>query len=782
MPSKRQKTRPEAMPIRSTSQIKEDDSKIIFTNLIKPWMVVSWMEKDFGIDAIIEITKPIASSKDQIVTGKRISVQLKSSTQDKFDKQTFSLSIKKEKINYWMQSFEPVLIVYIDLNTTKAYYRWVDEELIHELFSNNGDWIAQDTVSIKFDDSLQLNSKSLNNIEKYALNWKRSTRTQISSGSYFSYSNEAYEYAKRVQKLCLNYSVGSLENEVTKLTRDISSPIYTISIIGLSRAGKSTLINALLEQNISPVGKLPTTGIPITILPREENKVFVTLKEKSKIIEGDISSDILAEYSAQDRNPRNEKGVKHIRVHLINNLLERGFALCDVPGLDDADPEIKNVAKTAIFNSNAIIYVISLAGYVDGEFRINDKNIEDLNELRGKMDRVFLVFNKADRLNKDELEEVKLYINQTLEQFEILNFLAVPPIFISSSEAFERRINKKAGVDSVSQLEQILWEYLINQNKTGFRKLMSNFANEIELIKRLGNISRIRLENTDQRKSLENEISQIESAIEQLRDFIVIRRNAIYSEVNRYVIDRFDNVINHMSIELSGISKVDNLPNSKQISDYLQNEAYKILSDVYEFIQRESYSLQGEVNKWVTNKLKQVEFSLDITNNEQSLILPEINQYTGQVYSFFVQNNVAHTGIFESILITIGQAIENLFDVAVDFFTEDEKVLQRNISKILKKSRASYNLIQTQLLQNVSDYLNRLCQSVFEKTSDRTKVYLGELNHEVRKLDIPLSDFDRENHTQFIHELEILEMEINSQLNHLNDHIEGVDFLKISRN
>ncbi len=42
-----------------------------------------------------------------------------------------------------------------------------------------------------------------------------------------------------------------------------------------------------------------------------------------------------------------------------------------------------------------------------------------------------------------------------------------------------------------------------------------------------------------------------------------------------------------------------------------------------------------------------------------------------------------------------------------------------------------------------------------------------------------ISGFDRENHIQFIHELEVFEMEINSQLNHINDYIDGVDFLKI---
>jgi len=772
----------EALPIRSTSQIKEDDSKGVFTNLIKPWMVVSWIEKDYGIDATIEITKPIATSGNQIVTGKRVSVQLKSSTKNKFNKKTFSLSVEKKKINYWMQSFEPVILVYIDLNTSIAYYRWIDESLIQELYERDGDWIAHDSVSIKFDKTLQVDAKSLNKIERYVLAWKRPARTLLTPGNYFNFSNDAHEYAKKLIELCNKYDVQALRNELKDLSKSVSSSIYTIAIIGLSRGGKSTLINALLERDISPMGKLPTTGVPITIFPKDENRAFVTLKEKNKVIEGDASSDFLAEYSAQDKNPRNEKGVKHVRVHVINTLLERGFALCDVPGLDDADPEIKSVAKTAILQSNAIIYVISLAGYQDGEFRINDKNISDLNNLRGKMDRVFLVFNKADKLSKDDLKEVTEYINRTLEQFDILNFLAAPPIFISSLEAFERRTKRNGGSDSVSYLEQVLWEYLINQNRTGLHKIISNFANELDLIKKLKTLSQIRLDHTVKRESLQDEVRKVKDEMKELQSFIISERKDIYNQANNYVIDRFENVINHARVELEGITNKNNLPTPQQVTNFLENEAYKVLSDVYEFIQQKSYILQADVNDWVGEKLEQVELSLDDVNKNAKFQLPDINAYLGHVYSFFNNSNGRGVGILEDIFSGIGQAMEWLFNIISDLFIEERKILKREINKILNNSRKSYNKIQVQLLQNVSNYLNGISQEMFEKTKDRVNVYLGELSKEVRKLDTPLSDRERENHIQFIKELESIEREILSQFNHLKDYTEGIDVFKMEKN
>lgn len=776
--SKKKNNNPEALPIRSTSQIKEDDSKDILTNLIKPWMVVSWIEKDFGVDATIEITKPIASSGNQIVTGKKFSMQLKSSTKNKFNNRTFSLSIRKEKINYWMQSFEPVIIVYVDLNTSIAYYRWIDESLIQELFESNGDWIANDSVSIKFVKTLQVNANSLNEIEKYVLAWRRPSKTLLTPGNFFDFSRHAYEYANELKEVCSKYKIKSLSKEIADLSKNVSSSIYTISIIGLSRGGKSTLINALLERNISPMGKLPTTGVPITFFPKNENKAYVTLKEKNKVITGDANCDFLAEYSAQDKNPGNVKGVKHVRVHVINTLMERGFALCDVPGLDDADPEIKGIAKTAILNSNAIVYVISLAGYEYGEFRINDRNISDLNDLRGKMDRVFLVFNKADKLNEDDLKEVTAYINRTLEQFDILEVLAAPPIFISSLESFERRINKNEGVDSVSSLEQLLWEYLINQNKTGLHKILSNFANEVEIIRKLRNISKIRLDHTDRREEFENEINKIRNEIKELRTFVAEKREGIYNEINNYIIDRFSNVIDHMHYELNGINQKERLPKANQISDFLENEAHKILSDVYEYLQRETFDLQGDINDWILDRLKQVKLSYDDVSNHEQFQMPDISKYTGQVYSFFINNPGKYIGVFESIIGSIGQALEWLFSGLYDFFTEDDKVLQKEVNKIVSNSRKSYNQIQAQLLRNLSHYLNGICQNMLEKTEDRTNVYLGELNNEVMKLDKPLTDQERNDHLKFIKDLDKIEQAIYSHYNHLNEYTEGIDVFK----
>ncbi len=147
--SRKKTSQTEPFPIRSSAQQKEDKSKEIFEAIIKPWMISAFTERDYGIDAWVEITRTIADSADHIVTGKRFSVQLKASTEKDVDKDFLSVRVDREKITYWYNAIEPVLLVLIDLNTGTCHYRWIDDSLITDLYENNKNWIAASSTTIR---------------------------------------------------------------------------------------------------------------------------------------------------------------------------------------------------------------------------------------------------------------------------------------------------------------------------------------------------------------------------------------------------------------------------------------------------------------------------------------------------------------------------------------------------------------------------------------------------------------------------------------------------------
>jgi len=775
--SKRKAKTYEPLPIRKESHIKEDHSNDIFREAIKPWMFKPAIAREYGIDGTVEITKALSTIKDQIVTGKRFSIQLKSSDSTDFDKEKFSLSVSREKINYWFGSLEPVLIVFVDLKTAACFYRWIDEELIQELFRLNPNWIAQTSVSIQFQKSSTISPESLIEIERYVLNWKRPSKTILTPGNYFKYSNEARSFIELLVTKVSEYKIGFLAKEIEELKKSTANSIYTVAIVGPNKAGKSTLINCFLQKNISPVGMLPTTGIPITIFPSDENKAIVLFKNNTEKA-GAVEEEFLREYTSKDKNPNNEKSVKIVSVKIINSLLERGFAICDVPGLDDPDDEIRQITKTALYNVNAIIYLISVGPMASGDFSLNKQIIEDLSDLGGRMDRLFLVFNKTDLLTPEHMDILKNYVNETLDHFQILKYLPSEPTYISSDSSFKNRISNQNTEDSVGQLEKQVWEYLLSQNKTGLHKIIGDFGDCLAVIEKLKHVLMARMIELEKRETIEKEIQQVSDEVSELRELVAENRKLISSSLVEYLNSSFNETLNYLHADLNSVPIDSPLPEYEKIATWLENKAFLIVSDLQSYLQQDVYELQSEINQWISEKLKQVEIGIDGPDSSIYFAMPDIHKYTHQVSRNYNDKKMGPLGILEAFFAEIGRFIENIFATLSNIVTSDIKIREKRKKDIMSKSRKFCNNVSKDCVTNMNQYLTNICRHMEEKSIDRTKVYLGELSSQLKKLDHPISALEKNNYEKFLKEISKIENGIQSNLTHLQEYIDGVAWIK----
>lgn len=161
----------------------------------------------------------------------------------------------------------------------------------------------------------------------------------------------------------------------------------TLVVIGEIKKGKSSLINALLGlKNVLPVSSNVATASVFRVVYGLKRRNVVVLRSRAdsetevnpdditvdyivqengrlanqKIVlrELEVSDEELALYGTEDGNPRNEKGVYHIRIEVPSEILKSGLEIIDTPGLGGLMKLHADITWSYIPNANAVLFVL----------------------------------------------------------------------------------------------------------------------------------------------------------------------------------------------------------------------------------------------------------------------------------------------------------------------------------------------------------------------------------------------------------------------------------------
>jgi len=161
----------------------------------------------------------------------------------------------------------------------------------------------------------------------------------------------------------------------------------TLVVIGEIKKGKSSLINALLGlKNVLPVSSNVATATVFRVVygPKRRNVVLLRSRPDSetevtpdditvdyiiqendrlanqKIVlrEIEVSDEELDLYGTEDGNPRNEKGVDHIRIEVPSEILKSGLEIIDTPGLGGLMKLHADITWNYIPKADAVLFVL----------------------------------------------------------------------------------------------------------------------------------------------------------------------------------------------------------------------------------------------------------------------------------------------------------------------------------------------------------------------------------------------------------------------------------------
>ena len=722
--------------IRHSSHKKEKKSKLEFEAIINPWIIFSWAEQDYGIDAIVDITHPIGNTKHDEVTGRKVAVQLKATTKE-FKSNKCSVSVPTSKIWNWYNSNVPVLFVIHDQTDSNFCYVWIDDELINYFDKKSPKWRTQSNKSISIPKQNCLNSDSLDEIERYVIESRKKDKQHIAPGTYFEIKDEILNINYSLKEIAEKFQFESVNMALANTKQAIEEAIYRVTITGLSKVGKSTFINGLLRlPDISPTDMIPITGVPLIFLPGTKNYVEVLFDNGKKEI-GEVTRDYIKQFVSLSENKRNEKGVKLVTVYLVNSLLEKGVAFFDVPGSDDLNEQVQEFNYNTIDTSNAVIYLIDVGGFQTGGSVFTSYIKKDLEKHSNNLDKVFLIFNKVDALSPDRRTRLEEYVKETLEEYGMEKIVHSKIFYISAEQSFLSRTNKnQKAEDTIEPIEKELWDFLLNENKVGVYKIFKIENDLFTSINNLESLIDLVLSDIDKKEELEAEIQVVENSLPDMANDLDNEKYNLLLPISQYIQRRNTEVTDMLERELKNIPVKESLPGVFWIRNYLKNEMNITISKSNNFFTQRMIVKKNEVDQWVEDNLDIIRSKVNEGSGSYQVDLSNLNNFVVAN----MDNLEISVGILNTALV-LGLSIEfppvgivlGILSL-LGWISSAENRRNKRINKIMGVVRREYQKASDELNVGYSKGITNNLNSLKNYANDRVNIFITDIKKEIDRM------------------------------------------------
>ena len=214
----------------------------------------------------------------------------------------------------------------------------------------------------------------------------------------------------------------TLIGEVEETLQKLKSEKFRVAIVGEFSKGKSTLINALLGEEIQPVRAIACSGV-ITVLRYGQQKRVVCRYKNGREeeipfeqyqVKAAISEEAAIEYRSDElgRSELEEIIFEHPDLELCRN----GVEIVDSPGLNE-HPDRTKITSKLLRNTDAVIFLSSaLQVLTEAERERLNKDLKpqlDGGNQNEPANNLFVVVNFIDQLRR---EKDKQQVQQLVEK------------------------------------------------------------------------------------------------------------------------------------------------------------------------------------------------------------------------------------------------------------------------------------------------------------------------------------------------------------------------------
>lgn len=258
-------------------------------------------------------------------------------------------------------------------------------------------------------------------------------------------SDELQALLLEVAQACTSGDRTDLAERVDSRREVLAAPSIVVVVAGEFKAGKSSLVNALLGADVCPVDDDIATSVPTMVRFAVEPGVRVRREAGDPNgPDGPEPVDRVAAYATEAGNPANREGVRLVEVGVPSPLLADGLVLVDTPGVGGLGSTYAAATATALTMADAVLFVS------DASQEYTGPELEFLAAARRTCPQVVAVLTKID---------VVPHWKRVLELDEgWLEGAGVPGGLVPTSAALQLRGRREARADlrSESGLEALV--------------------------------------------------------------------------------------------------------------------------------------------------------------------------------------------------------------------------------------------------------------------------------------------------------------------------------------
>ncbi len=215
--------------------------------------------------------------------------------------------------------------------------------------------------------------------------------------------------ASDLAKICKNLNLTEQADSLIQVRERIKNHTFKVGIMGEFKRGKSTVINALLGQEIVPADILPCSATLNRIMWDAHPHAQINFKSgEVKEIPVEELTDYVTKLTSESE--QQSSLVEDAVVYYPCRFCQDGVQIVDTPGLNDSE-RMDAVAEAVIPTLDAIIMVL-----VPGApFSISEANFVRNKIMTSDLGRLIFVVNKFDTVHKRDRERVMDTIRKKIE-------------------------------------------------------------------------------------------------------------------------------------------------------------------------------------------------------------------------------------------------------------------------------------------------------------------------------------------------------------------------------